>query len=331
MIERRRVGNALVHRQAACRQRIAERGNGHVALGPPQTLRLEGFEIGRGQAGDEHLVQVDRLPPARVEFHRRVEIFGDRLRHDAAERRERFATKHRTSSAEERGVPVVLPGHHQLEERVLFAVHAPLTPTDLVLHRVQVVVLLWRLDEGHLRIAEEAERALEELGPRHVVGVEARDEIGVGEGERVVPVAGLGVGVVGAGDIVRAQLLRHRANGRSASVIQHVRAMRVPHANGRSHSRAQQVDIFVEGRDEDINLQVFHGLDDSASTSRPRRVEVERQREEAVQFREVHQQREHESIVVDGVARAIRKVGEVDRQSADDGHSSEPSTSRRLV
>ncbi len=234
VIQRREVRDALVQRQPTHRDRIRESGGLQVPFGPPQALHGERLEIDGRQSGDQHFIQVDGFPSLRVQHDRRVQVFGDGLGEDAAVRLERLAPQHRASAAEERRVPVVLARHDQVEERVLLAVHPPVLPAHVVLDGIEVVVLLRHLDDGDLRVAEESERAVEELRARHVIGVERRDEVRVRLPEGVVPVAGLGVSVVRARDVVAPNLVGQRAHRLTTAVVEHVSLVRIPHRHRRT-------------------------------------------------------------------------------------------------
>ena len=148
-------------------------------------------------------------------------------------RRERLAAQDGAGPAEEAGVPVVLPGHDEVEEHVLLAVQAPHAPAHAVLQRIQVVVPLRHLDERDLRVVEEAERPLQEVGTWHMVRIEGGDQVRVGLKKGVVPVAGLRVGVVGARDVLTAELGAEAAHRRSPAVVEDERAMRIAASGSR--------------------------------------------------------------------------------------------------
>ena len=103
VIQRRHVRDPLMERQTWRRQRVDERRHLEIALGPPEALRLEGPEVHRCEPGDQHLVEVHRLPPRRVQLDRGVQILGDRIGLDAAMRYEGLAAKHGAGTAEEGG------------------------------------------------------------------------------------------------------------------------------------------------------------------------------------------------------------------------------------
>ncbi len=163
--------------------------------------------------------------------------------------------EHSARAAEERRIPVVLAGHHEIEERVLLADHAASLPVHPVLHGIKVVVPLGHLNDGDLGIAKEAERAIQEVRARHVIRVERRNEVCRGLLERVVPVTGLRVLVVRTRQIPAPDFVRQRAHLRPAAVVEHVGVVRVVHGHCRPQRLAEEVDVFVVGRDVDVYLE----------------------------------------------------------------------------
>ena len=85
-----------------------------------------------------------------------------------------------------------------VEERLLVAAD------DVVLDRVVVEEVVRALDQGDPLVVEVADHRVERVRHRHVVGVEHQDQVALGARERGVDVAGLGVGVVGAGQVLGA-------------------------------------------------------------------------------------------------------------------------------
>ena len=99
-------------------------------------------------------------------------------------------------------------------------------------------------------VAEEAERLLEEVGRRRVVGVEDRDEIGLRVAQRVVEVAGLGVRILRAREVATTEFVREHLHLESIAVVEQPDLVGLLHAL-RGHDRAaHDVDRLVDRRDE---------------------------------------------------------------------------------
>ena len=76
------------------------------------------------------------------------------------------------------------------------------------------------LHQRHLRVLEIADERVQGIGKRHVVGVEHEHELALGERQRVVDVAGLRMGFVGAGHVARAPPLGQFARSPDGAVVQ---------------------------------------------------------------------------------------------------------------
>ena len=314
VVHRGEVAQALRDGQTTRRERVHVSDDLQVAFGPAEPLRAVAGKIHWRQAGDEELIQIDRFPPGRLKRERRVHVLGDRAGELAPERLECLAAQHGAGAAEEGGVPVILARHHQVEEDVLLPVQPPHPPADAVLERIEVVVPLRRLHERHPRIIEEPERALQKIGARHVVGIEGGNQ-GTGRcGERVVPVAGLGMFVGVTGEVVAPEFLAQRLDVGPAAVVEHERAMRIAHVDRRAHGLTQQVDLFVEGGDEDIDGRRRRRRSHGAAAHRPDLKVVKGEREEPVDLSEVDSQREDEGFRVERVEAAIPEIHGVDEQ-----------------
>ena len=150
----------------------------------------------RGEALHQGLAVVAGLPAAAVQLDRRVEVLGDGLGGDAADLDERVAPDDRGGPAPEDAVVAVLAGQDDLEEHALVV-----TPGLEVLERVVIAEVVGGLDHRHLGVVEIAHRGVEDVGLGHVVGIEHEEQLGVDHAEGMIDVAGLGVTVVGSGDV----------------------------------------------------------------------------------------------------------------------------------
>ena len=150
-----------------------------------------------------------------------------------------------------------------------------------------VVEGLRALDHGDLRVGHVAEHPLEQLRPRHVVGVEGDQELGVDVLEGVVDVARLGVRARGrAAEVARAQLVAHLAAPRRG------RRRRAPTPRARTSlrmaeraddRRAQHVLVLVEGRDQHRHPAARAGAAAAAArASAPARERQQHEHHEAV-------------------------------------------------
>ena len=122
-----------------------------------------------------------------------------------------------------------------------------------VLHRVAVREVVRRLHQRDPVILEVPEGRVEEVGQRNVVGVEGHDQLAVGETERVVDVAGFGVGVVGPGDVPGAELGREHGDPGPAAVVEHVRRVRVGQRPAADERGLEHGDRLVVGAHEHVD------------------------------------------------------------------------------
>ncbi len=191
-----------------------------------------------------------------MEHQRGVHVLGNGVGLETAALFEGGAAEDSPRAAEERGVPLVLAGADEIEEHVLFAVHPPDLPVHAMLQRVHVVVALRHLHERDLRIAEEAERAVEEIDARHMIRVERGDERAARLPERIVPIARLRVLVGRAREVMTAKLVGQRLHLRPTSIVEDVGRVGIAHRHRAAGGLTQQIDFFVVRGDEDVDGDV---------------------------------------------------------------------------
>ena len=118
-----------------------------------------------------------------------------------------------------------------------------------------------RLQHAELAVAQEpADGHLQEGPRRDVVAVEDGDQLALGDRQRVVDVAGLGVLVARPDQVAAACRLGEALEFRPAAVVQDVDLElvgRVIHRHRRQHGRLHHVEAFVVGRDVDVDRGPF--------------------------------------------------------------------------
>ncbi len=185
-----------------------------------------------------------------------MRILGHRLHRHPAHLFQRRALDHRARPAEEGRVPGVVAVLQQAVEQLAFVGHLA-EGAEVALERVGREEVVRRLHHRQPRVVQEpAHRHLQERARRHVVAVENGDVLAIGLLQRRVDVAGLGVVVVGAGDVVHPDFLAERAEFLAAAVIEQVDlqlAGRPVHHRRRQHGGAHHRQRFVVGGDEHVH------------------------------------------------------------------------------
>ena len=233
---------------------------------------------------------VAAAPAVAQEADRRVEVLGDRLGRDAADREQRVAVDQRRRAAPVGGAVAVLAGTDDaVEERLLVAAD------DVVLDRVVVEEVVRGLDHRHPLVVEVADQGVERVRHRHVVGVEHQDQLALGPRQRRVEVAGLGVGVVGAGQVPGPGQLRQLLHLRPAAVVEQVGGVRVGERAAAGQRRHDHLDRLVVGADVDVDLAPRRRRRPHRRRPRPGEPGEDRQRVEAVDLG--HQQHREEDRV----------------------------------
>ncbi len=250
------VAEALEQAQALAQQRVVDAEDLHHAARPADALVDVGAEAVGGQARGLRNAQVGRVPAVAVQAQRGVRILGDGLGGEAADIVDRRAPQHRARTAEERRVPQVVAVLHQAVEQ-LALVGVAAEHAQVALERVRREEVVRGLYQRQLRIAQEpAGGDLQERTHRQVVAVEDRHQLAVELGQRMVEVAGLGVAVVAAGDVVDPGLGGERAELRAPAVIEQVDAQlvrRPVQAQRRIHGVPHQRQFLVVGGDQHVH------------------------------------------------------------------------------
>lgn len=217
---------------------------------------IESRSVARPAASGQRPAQIGRVPALAVHAQRRMRVLGHRLDGDAAHLVERLAAQHRTRAAEEGRVPEVVAGLDQAVEELAFVGH-PAEGAEIALERIRRIEVMRRLQHAELAVAQEpADGHLQERARRDVVAVEDGDQLALGDRQRVIDVAGLGV-LVGRPDQVAAtRLLGEALELRPTSVVEDVDLELVGgviHDHRRQHGRLHDVEAFVVGRDIDVD------------------------------------------------------------------------------
>jgi PIN domain nuclease of toxin-antitoxin system len=161
---------------------------------------------------------------------------------------EGFAPDDRGGPAPEDTVVAVLTGQDHVEE------HALVVATGLeVLERVVIAEVVRSLDHGHLGIVEVAHRRVQDVGLRHVVGVEHEQDLAAGVVECVVDVARLGVLVGGAAQVPGTEPVGQGGHLGAVTVVEDPSRVRVGDAVAADEGGTQDIEALVVGADEHVD------------------------------------------------------------------------------
>ena len=275
-------------RRAQRAVRGAERGE--VPGRPAVPLKQKLLEVVRRDAVHERLVVEAAAPAAPVDPKRRVEVLRDRVGGKAADLLERRPPDDGAGPAPERGTVVVAPRLDDVEEHRLVVV--------VVLHvldRVAVVELMRRLDVGEAVVLEMADDRLQHLRLGHVIRVEDEDQLAPRSRERGVDVPRLGVDVLLAGQIPRAEVGGEIGDPRPATVVEHPDLeVRVVEGGAPDQGRPQHLLVLVVGRDVDIHGGLPRRRDAIDRPQPPGREREPRQAQERVQLTREERERQRQ-------------------------------------
>ncbi len=120
------------------------------------------------------------VPAVLEQCEAEIGVLADGVARPAAGSLERRAPNQAHGAVHDDGVELVALHHADVEEAGIFAVHG-------VVHQAAraVAVILRRLHQGDVRVAELRHQVLEPVGLHHIVGVDDADHFGIGRGVRL--------------------------------------------------------------------------------------------------------------------------------------------------
>ncbi len=290
---------------------------------------MQGQPLGR-QARGQADVQIGGAPAPPLQLERRVGVLGDGLAGEALGLVQRGTADHRAGAAEEGRVPEVVAGlDHAIEQRLLLG-HVP-DGDQVPLDRVGRMEVVRRLQEGQPGLfLEPADRHLQEGAGRDVIAVEDADQFARGLGQGVVEVAGLGLEVVGPGDVAAARVLGEGLELGPPAVVEQPDAEpvgRIVHAERRQHGVLNDLQVLVVGGDEDVDRGPGLGraLDRAdAALQRPDGLqEAQDQDQPGIELGHVEAEPQHalrQAVEMQGLGRAPEQVAGGDRHRQDAEH-----------
>ena len=201
---------------------------------------------------------------------------------------QRVAVDQRRRAAPVGGPVAVLAGADDaVEERLLVAADR------VVLGRVVVEEVVRGLDQRHPLVVEVADQGVERVRHRHVVGVEHQHQVALGPRQRRVEVAGLGVRVVVADQVLGPGQLRHRLHLRPPPVVEQVGGVGIGERPASGQGRHYHLGRLVIGADVDVDAPSRRRLRPHRRRPRPGEPGEDRQRVDAVELgRQQHREEE---------------------------------------
>src|SRR6202011_3450876 len=164
-----------------------------------------GYSLGR-QSGAESLVQPPGLVTLRQHCISQIDIFRDRLARKSADFGQTIATNDKGRPYAECASPRILGRLKYIEKKAL-VVDPTLRGQQIVLDRIGIVIELRCLNDGHLRVRQQPNCALQEIAAGSKIRIQHQNNRGIGSGcrdrESVVQVSRLGIPVVVTSDIAR--------------------------------------------------------------------------------------------------------------------------------
>jgi hypothetical protein len=225
----------------------------HGAESPAVPLGPVGLEGLGGEAPGEGSVVIDHLPAPLLKPEAGVHVLGHRLGGEPADLLERRPTQHGRAAAIHRRAQGILARLDHIEKQLLLLPGRLVFPVGGMLEGVQIVEVLVDLDDRHPGVLEEAEQPVDQIGLRHVVGVQGDNEISGAVAQGVIQVAGFGMSPVGAGQIAAAELDRQLPDLGAVSIVEQPGGVGVAHADRTDHRVTEQGHRLVVGRNEHIH------------------------------------------------------------------------------
>ena len=295
------VAKALRPAQALAEQRVVDAKDlGHAARPANALPDMARQAFGR-QARRLRQREVRGAVAEPMDLERGVRVFGHRLGGDTADLFADGPPQHGARAAKEGRVPEVVAVLDEAVEQLAFVRHCA-EGIEVLLERIGREEVVRQLHHAELGLAvEPAQCDLHERPRRDVVAVEDGDELTAGVLQRGVDVAGLGVLVVGAGDVRDTDRLAEHAELFAPPVVQHedvdLVARPVDGLRGK-HRRAHHRQWLVVGRDEDVDGRPDcrvgrHGY--GLAAERPSGLDIaEQQHDEGVDLRHQQTRAEHD-------------------------------------
>ncbi len=283
------VAQPLRQFEPATQQGVVDACDLRHAARPADALRHVAGQAFGGQARGLRHGQVGGAVTAALQLERGVRIFGDRFHRHAAHFFQRGALDDRTRTTEERGIPLVVAILQQAVEQLAFVGHLAMR-VQVAFERVRRKEIVRHLHQCQLGVVQEpAHRHLQKTAGGNVVAIEDGHIIAAALLQRGIDVAGLGMRVIGAGDVVDADLGAERAKLVATAVVQQMdgdlAGRPIDHA-GRQHGGAHHRQRLVVGRDEHV-----HAGPQALVGRQRHRLAVERP-----QHLEIAQHQDHEGI-----------------------------------
>ncbi len=298
------IAEALEQAQALAQQRVVDAEDLHHAARPADALVDVCAEAVGGQAGCLRNAQVGRVPALAVQAQRGVRILGDGLGGKPADGIDGLAPQYRAGAAEKRRVPQIVAVLHQAVEQLAF-VGVAAEHLQVAFERIGREEVVRGLHQRQFRVAQEpAAGDLQERTHRQVVAVEDGHQLAIDQGQGVVEIAGLGMAVIGAGDVVDPGALSECAEFFALSIIEDVDAQlvgRPVQAHRCVHGVPHQRQVFVVGGNQHIHRRPLADVGRQrrrAAAQRPRHLHVaQHQHQPGIGFR---RQQHHATDQVEG-------------------------------
>ncbi len=264
------VAEPLHEAQALAEHRVVHPQDLRHATGPADALADVRREAFGGQASGLRHRDVGAAVAGTVQADGGMRILGHRLDRHTAHFLQRSTLDHGAGAAEEGRIPLVVAVLQQAVEQLAFVGHAA-EVAQVAFERIGREEVVRGLHHRHLLVVQEpAHRHLQERAGRHVVAVEDRHVLATGLLQRRIDVAGLGVVVVGTGDVLHPDFFAERAELIAAAVIEQVDVELVgrPVQHGRgehggTHHRKRLViggDQYVHARPQRLVFGQRHRL-----------------------------------------------------------------------
>src|SRR5882757_520482 len=216
------IAKSLEEAQSRARQGIVEPEYLCHTARPANSLLDVAREAFRGQATRQHAAQICGRVSFSMQFERSVRIFSHGFHSDAPDLFQGGAPQHRTRAAEECGIPQIIAVLDQSVEQVALIRYLS-KRAEVALEWIRREEVMRSLHQGALRIAcEPSHRRGQKAAYRDVIAIENCDKFALGNAERVIEVARLGVGVVGTDDVLGTALGSELAKPQMIAIVEDI-------------------------------------------------------------------------------------------------------------